>query len=123
EAAGHDQVDPSGQQQLRKVEARSTLPQVDVDATRLVETGRHRLVVATVLGLGAPVGMEGQFIECLRPGRTCEGQQQRSGKEPERRASIQSKGSHHTRWGYAGRESSLSIVTNLGSRRHCNECV
>ena len=70
EAVRHDHVDPAGQQQLADVEAGPAGPEVDVDPTRLVEAGGDRLVVAAMLGLRAPVGVEGELVErCARARR------------------------------------------------------
>jgi hypothetical protein len=67
EAVRHGQVDPPGEQHLPDVEARPTLAQVDLEAARLVEAGGDRLIKAAMLGLGTPVGVEGELVQRLRP--------------------------------------------------------
>ena len=80
EAVRHDHVDAAGEQELADVEAGPALAQVALDAGLGVEAGGDRLVVAAMLGLGAPVGLEAHLVERLGARPAGERHQQRTGQ-------------------------------------------
>ena len=77
EAVRHDHVDATREQQLADIEARPALAQVTLNAVLPVDAGGDGLVVAAMLGLGAPVGMKGKPVERLRTRPACERQERR----------------------------------------------
>ena len=115
EAVRHDHVDPAGQQHLPDVEARPALAQIDLEAARLVEAGGDRLIETAMLGLGAPVGLEGELVQRLRPWRPRERHQQRSSDETQRGAPVEAKGTCHGT-GLARRKSKLRAMSSLIAR-------
>ena len=71
------EVEPAGGEQLRVVDLRSALPQRHVEPVLLVDAGGDRLVVAAMLGLGLPIGAEGDCFRGCRAAR-----QGQTGREP-----------------------------------------
>ena len=59
---------PSGEQQLRRILLRPAHADVAFDAVAAINAGGDRLVEAAMLGLHAPVGLEGDTVERLRVG-------------------------------------------------------
>ena len=82
-AAAHVEVDLAGGEQLAVVDLRPARPDGHLQAVFLVDPVGHRLIEAAMLGLGLPVGAEGDLIE--RPGGAAEaheskGHQQRDAR-------------------------------------------
>ena len=88
EAARHDHVDPAGEQELADVEAGAALAHLALDAGLAIEAGGDRLVVAAMLGLGAPVGLDAHLLERLGVRPAAQRHEQRAG-EGETRGAAQ----------------------------------
>src|SRR4030095_5603862 len=65
EAARHGHVDTAGHQELADVEAGPALAHIALYAGFAIKTRGDRLVVAAMLGLGTPVGLDAHLIEGL----------------------------------------------------------
>src|SRR6185437_6795682 len=112
-AVRHDHVDAAGQQELADVEAGTARPQIAVDAVFAVDAGRYRLVVAAVLGLGTPVGVETETVKRLRARTACERHQhRRRNAKPQHRAPAEPPGARHLA-SAAMRQSKLSATISL----------
>ena len=119
EAVRHDHVDAARQQHLADVEAGPAGPELELDAARLVEAGGDRLVVAAMLGLRAPVGVERQPLEGLRAGRARQRHQQRGGDHAQRGAAVEAEGGHRSSadWRKSKFKATISFSADVESRR------
>src|SRR6185312_13047435 len=60
------EIETAGCEQLGMIDLRATLAQRHIEPVFLVDAGGDRLVIAAMLGLGAPIGAEGDVIERVR---------------------------------------------------------